>query len=448
MDRKYVSLSKLSHYHEKAKGYFSSLISQYLPLSGGTMAQNATITIPSKNLAGTVELVDDDYRNTISPDCIHIHDSSDNSTTIVGASGISSPQFTGELNGNAKTATTATKLGNTAAIGSTTKPVYFNASGTPAACTYTLGKSVPSNAVFTDTDTKNTAGSTNSTSKLYLIGATSQGANPQTYSNSEAYVQAGRLYSKGKEVVSNYDNGTIQKTSSDGNDNAYYRPTGVDFLHYDEGYDIEVAAGFEYNRLYMSNDDGTSQIEYTPYGVDSTHSSFTVNLYGGTNHFYDLYTDYFIGGPDNTKTLGTNSCRWKQLYAATSTIATSDRNEKMNIEDLDETRTKQFIMGLKPSSYQFINNDSGRTHYGMIAQDVEAIMNEIGMTSKDFAGFIKSPKMVPSEEDPKKFVEVEGEYTYGLRYEEFIAPIIKTMQMQQNEIDELKAIIAEMKGGE
>ena len=37
------------------------------------------------------------------------------------------------------------------------------------------------------TDTKNTAGSTNSTSKLYLIGATEQSANPQTYSNSNLY---------------------------------------------------------------------------------------------------------------------------------------------------------------------------------------------------------------------------------------------------------------------
>ena len=36
-------------------------------------------------------------------------------------------------------------------------------------------------------DTKNTAGSTNSASKLYLIGATEQSANPQTYSNSNLY---------------------------------------------------------------------------------------------------------------------------------------------------------------------------------------------------------------------------------------------------------------------
>lgn len=45
-----------------------------------------------------------------------------------------------------------------------------------------------------NTDTKNTAGSTNSTSTLYLIGATSQAANPVTYSNSQVYMSNGTLY--------------------------------------------------------------------------------------------------------------------------------------------------------------------------------------------------------------------------------------------------------------
>lgn len=39
-------------------------------------------------------------------------------------------------------------------------------------------------------DTKNTAGSTNSTSKLFLIGATEQSANPQTHSNSTLYIDS------------------------------------------------------------------------------------------------------------------------------------------------------------------------------------------------------------------------------------------------------------------
>lgn len=46
-------------------------------------------------------------------------------------------------------ANSAVKL-DTATAGSATQPVYFTR-GKPAACSYTLGKSVPSNAVFTDT---------------------------------------------------------------------------------------------------------------------------------------------------------------------------------------------------------------------------------------------------------------------------------------------------------
>ena len=49
------------------------------------------------------------------------------------------------------TADTAVKL-STSTAGSATQPVYFS-NGKPTACTYTLGKSVPSNAVFTDTHT-------------------------------------------------------------------------------------------------------------------------------------------------------------------------------------------------------------------------------------------------------------------------------------------------------
>ena len=47
-------------------------------------------------------------------------------------------------------ANSAVKLDSSA--GSATQPVYFSG-GKPTACTYTLGKSVPSNAVFTDTNT-------------------------------------------------------------------------------------------------------------------------------------------------------------------------------------------------------------------------------------------------------------------------------------------------------
>ena len=50
------------------------------------------------------------------------------------------------------------------------------------------------NITISSTDTKNTAGTTNSTSKLFLAGATSQAANPQTYSNSSVYTTNGTMY--------------------------------------------------------------------------------------------------------------------------------------------------------------------------------------------------------------------------------------------------------------
>lgn len=52
------------------------------------------------------------------------------------------------------------------------------------------------------TDTKNTAGSTDTSSKIFILGATSQAANPQTYSHDTAYVGTdGCLYSNSQKVL-------------------------------------------------------------------------------------------------------------------------------------------------------------------------------------------------------------------------------------------------------
>ena len=72
-------------------------------------------------------------------------------------------------------------------------------------------------------------------------------------------------------------------------------------------------------------------------------------------------------------------------------------------------------------------------------------MNTLGISSLDFAGFVKSPITEPEEyEDPetglKSIIEVpvEGEYTYSLRYEEFIPMLIKMIQIQHDKIKALE----------
>lgn len=52
------------------------------------------------------------------------------------------------------------------------------------------------------TDTRNTAGSTEDSGCLFIVGAKSQGDHPQTYSNSGAYIKNGKVYTGGVETVS------------------------------------------------------------------------------------------------------------------------------------------------------------------------------------------------------------------------------------------------------
>lgn len=157
--------------------------------------------------------------------------------------------------------------------------------------------------------------------------------------------------------------------------------------------------------------------------------------------------------------LGIPSKRWDNIYAATPAISTSDRNKKTNINVLDEELTKQFIRGLMPYTYKMIDGTSDRTHTGLIAQDIEELLNKLNIDTKDFAGFIKSPRTreieeqvldeegnsVLDENENKKIrvkVEViEGEYDYALRYEEFISPLIRFVQLQDKDISELKETI-------
>jgi hypothetical protein len=186
----------------------------------------------------------------------------------------------------------------------------------------------------------------------------------------------------------------------------------------------------------------------------SDSSSFSGDS-GGT--FVTLGTGYLarfvvtntIVGPngDNNMSLGSSSGRWSVVYAATGTINTSDLREKTEIQPTD--LGLDFIKKLEPVSYKWkvggtvitaipdenpdtssgfgasldrpVNTTSipgKRKHYGLIAQQVQEALQ-----GKDFGGFIYDP-----EQDH-----------YGLRYDQFISPLIKAVQELSQEVTELKA---------
>lgn len=128
--------------------------------------------------------------------------SSDTNTTYTFASGTGN--FTVTPSGGSKqtvsigkpsTAGTADKVANTLTFTGYQSKSYNGSAAVSVAIPSRVSDLTNDSGYITSyTDTKNTTGSTNSSSKLYLVGATSQASNPVTYSNSGVYTQSGAIY--------------------------------------------------------------------------------------------------------------------------------------------------------------------------------------------------------------------------------------------------------------
>ena len=147
-------------------------------------------------------------------------------------------------------------------------------------------------------------------------------------------------------------------------------------------------------------------------------------------------------GTDNSYSLGASGIRWSAVWAANGTIQTSDEREKKDIVDSD--LGLDFISKLRPVSFKWkvgknevtseldgLDEEGNpktkivvtpiegkRTHYGLIAQEVEVALN-----GKDFGGFIHD-----KETDIK-----------GLRYDQLIPIMINAIKELKAEIEILKA---------
>lgn len=163
-------------------------------------------------------------------------------------------------------------------------------------------------------------------------------------------------------------------------------------------------------------------------------------------------TDMLVLGNTNfqpvvgtTVALGNSNAPWSVVYSSTATIQPSDIRKKTDV--LDSDLGLEFILQLRPVSYKLIEGETKqvynpetdtsetvvirpgiRPHYGLIAQEVKTVLGD-----KDFAGYIHDEQFD----------------SYGLRYGEFISPMIKAIQEMKTEYDsiitELRQEIAALK---
>lgn len=153
---------------------------------------------------------------------------------------------------------------------------------------------------------------------------------------------------------------------------------------------------------------------------------------------------------------------WNGFYSYVSMTTVSDRRQKKDIREIDPVIAAQLVSKIIPITYQLKNGESGRTHYGMISQQVEEVINELGIDSVDFAPFIKSPvtedimeqatndegELLFDEDGSPTMIKVgekeTGEYTYMLRYEEFIPILWKKAQDETTRVNKLEEKVTQL----
>ena len=153
---------------------------------------------------------------------------------------------------------------------------------------------------------------------------------------------------------------------------------------------------------------------------------------------------------DNAYDIGSSARAWRNIYSENAVTVTSDIRYKSDI--VDSNLGLNFINNLRPVSYtkkeevkelvtktledgttenSYVSNETApkTTHYGLIAQEVKSVMDN--MRIDNFGGWVISDE---ADEDSKQL----------LRYEEFISPMIKAIQELSKEVVALKEKIKKL----
>ena len=166
---------------------------------------------------------------------------------------------------------------------------------------------------------------------------------------------------------------------------------------------------------YAANKDNT--IEFKVYQATSTLTTDAANFSfhygsGSVDPYFKCYNIIPYG--DNTRQLGSSSFRWKQLYAGTATINTSDEREKQQIDNIPDNVLDAWA-DVKFCQFKFNNSvaekgDAARLHTGLIAQRIKSAFEARNLNAADY-GLFCHDAWEESDDTPA------GD-RYALRYEE------------------------------
>jgi len=146
--------------------------------------------------------------------------------------------------------------------------------------------------------------------------------------------------------------------------------------------------------------------------VNTTQIFSTTGVSVPSSSWY-LQTHYGSKGFD----LGSSSFRWQDCFVAAKDISSDERFK----DNFGVSFGTTFLEKLNPVSYQWKNSKDRRRHTGFIAQEVKEIMDELGISEQEFAGY-----------------EGRNPDHLALSYDQFLPMIINAIKDADTEITDLK----------
>ena len=196
--------------------------------------------------------------------------------------------------------------------------------------------------------------------------------------------------------------------------------------------------------------------------INSQNSAFRARIFTNDNspHYISMFSDRFSNSgtgrvilradneehwvqgqyqPCESGCLGTTNYPWSEAHIE-NVVSTSDLKKKEIIGIIDKQKALVFTLALKPLEFTFKSSTSKRIHMGFGAQHVAQTAKDLAMG--DLAIYEASVRGKEGEEYYKDGID-DSKLAWGLKYNEFEAPIVASIQALHEIITEQKKTVEE-----
>lgn len=189
---------------------------------------------------------------------------------------------------------------------------------------------------------------------------------------------------------------------------------------------------------------GNSYLRFRVPNFSSSYEESFLYIVASENNNYATLNGNFRPNKDNTYYAGLSSYRWKEIFAANSTINTSDQREKQHIEPFSDevldawgdVQFRQFLFNdavEKKGEYArihsgviaqqvrdvFTSHGLDATHYGLLCYDEwEDQYEDIEIVDADAVLDADGNEIIPEQKHTEKRLVTASGSRYGIRYAE------------------------------